>query len=146
MKAIALLALLAVVSCSSPEAKEKLVKVDAVPIQRPSLYIPEVDTLNQRPVDWIVVTAANIDAILAEMVAKGQTPTLFALTDQGYKNITLNQTDQLKVILQQQAVINGYRKYYIQADGAMIEYNVSVEDADYWAKTSAGGAPIPASE
>jgi hypothetical protein len=126
MKAIALLAILAVVSCSASEPKEKTVRVDAAPIQRPTLYVPEVDTLNQRPVSWVVVTAANIDQILAEMVAKGQTPTLFALTEQGYKNITLNQTDQLKVILQLQSAVEGYRRYYVEVDGVIYKFNQQI--------------------
>lgn len=146
MKYFILIAALALASCGNTVPKEQFVKVTAEPLPRPALNLPPIDQLSPRPVRWTVITPANADAVFAQIEADGGVPSVFALTEEGYKSLVLNDNDTMKVILQQQAVINGYRKYYIQADGIIYEYNQQIAQTDYWTKTFPNGTPRPTSE
>lgn len=140
MKYIALILLLA--ACTPSIPKEDFVKVVSEPLPRPQLNLPAVDEYRARPVDWIVVTEANSAEVFNQLKQDGKAATLFAVNEEGYVNISLNSVESLKTIMQQQAVINGYRKYYIQADGIIYEYNQYVGNQDYWQRTYANGNPI----
>lgn len=146
MKYIILAVLVALTGCAKSPQKQDFVRVVSQPLPRPTLDIPPVDKLNTRPIEWIVVTPNNADEIFARLQSEGSLPVVFAVTEQGYKNLTLNNSDQLKIILQQQAAINGYRKYYIQVDGIIYEYNQAVEQQDYWTRTYPDGTPRPTPE
>lgn len=146
IKYIILACLLVVAACGETVPKAQFVRVATEPLPRPNLNIPAVDQLNPRPTEWIVITPANADEVFAKLQAEGTTPTVFGLTEQGYKNLTLNNSEQMKVILQQQAVIYGYRKYYIQADGIIYEYNQRIAETDYWTQTYPNGTPRPSFE
>lgn len=139
-------ALVTLTACAAPTPKPDFVRVVSEPLPRPALDIPPVDRLNTRPVQWIVITSNNADEVFARLQSEGSLPVVFAVTEQGYKNLTLNSSEQLKIILQQQAAINGYRKYYIQADGIIYEYNQQIEQMDYWTRTYPNGAPKPSTQ
>jgi len=93
------------------------------PIERPSLTLPEVDTYQARDVDWIVVTPENAERVFQDLEEQGKSPALFSVTEQGYENISLNNRDALRVIMQQKAVIRGYRQYYIRVDKNISDHN-----------------------
>lgn len=107
----------ALISCS-PKVPDSVV-YSAKPIDRPRLVIPTVDQFTRRDIQWIVVTPANAETIFRD---KGEVA-LFALTSEGYKNLSLNTADQLKLILQQQAVIAAYSTYYQKADTEINNFN-----------------------
>lgn len=129
MKLLALLSLLIVASCGvglrDPEVP---IEVKATPISRPNLILPNVDRVATREVDWAIITPDNVDEIFAEMEKQGKAVVLFAITEDGYENLALNTSNILRVILQQQAVIAGYRTYYLTADGNIVEYNQSLTE------------------
>lgn len=140
MKYVVLILLLA--ACTPKIPKEDFVKVVSQPLPRPQLNLPAVDEYRARPVDWMVVTEANSAEVFEQLKQDGKAATLFAVDETGYVNISLNSVESLKTIMQQQAVINGYRKYYIQADGVIYEYNQYIGDQDYWQRTYANGNPV----
>ena len=123
MKYIALAGFILLTACGEPTELVKPVVIQSQPISRPAINLPPVDRFNARPVEWIVVTPENIDQIFADMEARGVEPVIFGVNEQGYENIALNTQQSLSIILQQQAVIDGYREYYITADGRIREHN-----------------------
>lgn len=129
MKHLVIACLLVLAACSTPEieASVEVVTIKSEPIARPALVLPSVDTIRPRSVEWVVVTPDNVDRIFAEMEAKGQAPALFGLTETGYKNVAVNTQESLRVILQQKAVIAGYRAYYLKADNTIVDFNQSLQ-------------------
>jgi len=127
MKYIVFVALLGLAACARPEPEStNPVVIQSEPIARPSLNLPNVDRYTSRPVEWIVVTPDNVDEVFNEMESRGEDPVLFGVNDEGYENIAINTQESLRVILQQQAVIDGYREYYIAADGSIREHNANI--------------------
>lgn len=86
--------------------------VDSNPIERPRLIVPSVDRFDSRTVKWIVITPENVDQVFADLQDSGSSIVLFALTDTGYENISLNIADIAKLVKQQQSIIAAYRQYY----------------------------------
>ena len=82
--------------------------------------------LNLRDVDWVVVTADNVEQVLADIEKTGRPVVLFALTDEGYENISLNLSDLRAYIQQQQAIMAAYDRYYKDAEDTLDEYNQTV--------------------
>ena len=104
----------------------KLIEVSASPIDKPELVLPMAQELNLRDVDWVVVTADNVEQVLADIKKTGRPVVLFALTDKGYENISLNLSDLRSYIQQQQAIMAAYNRYYKDAEDTIDEYNQTV--------------------
>ena len=124
MKWLILTSIIFIGGCSttSPDPVRPIV-IDSQPIARPALTLPAVDRYNARDVEWMIVTPDNVEAIFAEIAQAGQPIVIFGLTEEGYENISLNTSEALRVILQQQSVIDGYRAYYIRVDGSIAAHN-----------------------
>lgn len=97
-----------------PPTPTKPVVIQTQPVERPPFNPPAIDPYNPRPVEWTVITPENIDKVWEEMERTGKPVVLFAVTDQGYENISINNREALRVIVQQQRVIQGYREYYVR--------------------------------
>jgi hypothetical protein len=96
------------VSCSSKEIiieKPKLV-------EKSKLTIQELVPIRQYDFQWIVLTKDNFSEIMKDIETKDQSIVLFAVTPQGYQNLSLSVAELRKFILQQQAIIMAYKKYY----------------------------------
>lgn len=98
--------------CSFFSSKPDPIQIDAAPVERAPLILPEVDALNMRTIKWIVITEDNIEEVFAELKENNTSLALFALTDNGYESMSLNLADIIKLIKQQQAVIAAYKDYY----------------------------------
>jgi hypothetical protein len=123
MKYIAIFSIMSLVACTSaPELLDPVV-IQREAIDRPTLNLPPVDKLTSQNVTWTIVTPDNAEQVFADMQASGGTPVLFSVSATGYENISINTQEALRVIVQQQAVIDGYQVYYIRADGTIAEYN-----------------------
>jgi hypothetical protein len=116
MKWLVLMGALMLVGCSAPapEPTTKPVVIQSQPVERPPFNPPPVEPYQPRNVDWKIVTPENVDALFNQMQASGEPMVLFAVTENGYENIAINSREALRVILQQQTVINGYREYYVR--------------------------------
>jgi len=128
MKWLLTIPLLALVACGGGDMSEptRPVVIQSQPIQRPNLNLPEVDPYNARPVEWVVVTPENADQVFAEMEAEGRAPTIFGVDEEGYENIAINTQESLRVIMQQQAQIDGYRQYYMRVNRRIEQHNSSL--------------------
>ncbi len=109
MKYIALVAvMLALTGCGTTE--KLLVKPQVV--ERPKLEVPQPQPVQQLPFEWMVITRQNAEQKFAEIEAQGGVVTLFALTPQGYQNLSMNVAELRRFMQQQQAVIGAMKKYY----------------------------------
>lgn len=91
-----------------PEA----LQVNTTAVERPELVVPTVDKFNQRNVKWIIVTPDNVNNVFKDLEDANTDVVLFALTDEGYANLTLNMADIIKLLQQQKAIIAAYKQYY----------------------------------
>lgn len=96
-------------SCSTAP---QVVTYKSKPIDKPDLILPETSVLELREVDFVIVTEDNIASIIQDMKDDGKNVALFALTDEGYENISLNNGDLLKLLSEQKAIIAAYEAYY----------------------------------
>lgn len=100
---------LSLTACSNVPKK---IQVDAAPLERPALIVPDVDRFNARNFNWVVVTPNNVDQVFADLESKNKSVVLFAITADGYESLSLNMADIIKLIQQQKSIIAAYRQYY----------------------------------
>ena len=98
--------------CSSLNLQPRPLDVSLKPTDRPPLVVPSVDVIDSRTVRWVVVTPENVEEVFADLQESGNSIVLFALTDRGYENLSLNMADITRLIRQQQSIIAAYRQYY----------------------------------
>ena len=89
----------------------------------------KVDTLKLDEVTWVVVTPENIDQIFRDLETKNFDIVLFALTDDGYENISVNIAKIKKMVLQQKAVIAAYKRYYETQSSEIEKHNQKEKEA-----------------
>ncbi|NBW08721.1 MAG: hypothetical protein EBR82_11925 [Caulobacteraceae bacterium] len=109
MNRLLLCATLLLAGCGgvAPKIVEKPILVD-----RPELIVPEVQPVQQYDFEWIVITRENFDSVARDLESRGQTIVLFAITPQGYQNLSLSIAELRRFITQQQSVIVSYKTYY----------------------------------
>ena len=108
--------LISLAACST---KPQQIEVSAKPIDKPTLTLPPVDELNMKTVEWIVLNENNVDAVIEKLKTEGKAFALYALTGEGYGNLSLNFSDIRALVQQQQAIIAAYEGYYQAAEEAM---------------------------
>jgi chemotaxis signal transduction protein len=62
--------------------------------------------------DWYVVTPENIDEIWNKLKEQEKTLVLFALTDDGYEQLSLTIAEVRNIINSQRVILLKYREYY----------------------------------
>lgn len=111
MKVIMLLMSLFIVGCNSNP-----VTVTASPVDRVPLVVPAIDEYKHYEVRWVVVTPGNAVAVFDLLKKQGDDMVLFALTSDGYKNLSLNTSDQLKILRQHRNTVDAFKEYYLKKD------------------------------
>lgn len=111
MKAILLTLVLAVAACDHNRVVTNQVLVD-----RPHMQVPNITPVQQLPMEWRAITRDTIDIKFREAEQNGSN-VLFAITPQGYQNLSINVAELRRYILQQQAVIVALREYYESPQG-----------------------------
>ena len=99
--------------------KPQPVVISAKPVAKPELVLPKADRLTARDVTWVVITPDNYEKVFSDLAKKGQPVVLFALTDKGYENLSLNLSDVRAYIQQQKAIILAYEAYYKDGEAAL---------------------------
>lgn len=112
MKYVLLASVVFLSACGSKEeiAVEPIVEVRTIEVQRPAPIVPSVDQLTLRPIDWIIITPENAEEKFAQ-ITNGEL-VLFAVTSQGYENMSLNLSDIRSMIQQQQRIISIYENQF----------------------------------
>ena len=80
--------------------------------KREPLDLPRPEPLSLVDVEGIVVTKDNVDEVMEKVKAEGGDYALFAVTDEGYKKLSLNFADIRNKLYEQQQIILSYKEYY----------------------------------
>ena len=83
--------------------------------------MPNVDQVNMRRIEWVIINEENMDEKIADLTAGGAPLAIFALTAQGYENLGLNFSDIRALVQQQQQIILAYDNYYKASTQALEE-------------------------
>jgi uncharacterized lipoprotein YajG len=97
-------------ACATTDGPKVFVSPEMV--DRPKITLPEVPPALQTNLEWHIITRDNVDQKLKEIEQKQGTVTLFALTSQGYQNLSMNVAELRRYIQQQNATIAALRQYY----------------------------------
>ncbi len=108
---IVLMAMLTLTGCSSLLRVPDILKVQTAPVEKHQLKVPKVDQYDARNLEWIVLTPENVDEVFAKLKDSKTDLVLFAVTDDGYQNLSLNMADIIKLVKQQKSIIAAYEKY-----------------------------------
>ena len=80
--------------------------------KREPINLPMPIPLELIDVEWIVVTKDNIDEVMEKVKAEGGDAALFAVTDEGYKKLSLNFADIRNKLYETNQILLSYREYY----------------------------------
>jgi hypothetical protein len=105
------------------------IEVSAKPIEKPELVLPAPEVLRMKEVKWVLLTPENFEEKLKDFEKSGRPIVFFALTDEGYENISMNFSSIRAYIQQQQAIIAAYENYYKNANEALDAANTEIDGA-----------------
>lgn len=123
MNKLLVLSIIATVFLAGCSSSVKELNVTTKPIEKPVLVLPNADTLNLQEVEWFVINEENVDEVWARLSDDKKDIVLFGLTDDGYEKLSLNMSDIMTLIQQQQAIIGAYKNYYETAEEAIDNKN-----------------------
>ena len=107
-------------SCASTP---QVVSYKAEPIEKPALVLPDTSVLELRNADWNIITPEELNGIFDKLEKDGEPIVIYALTTEGYSQLSLNFADILKLVSQQKAIIEAYKEYYEQTEKNINEHN-----------------------
>lgn len=106
-----MMSLLLISGCSVPNVEPvQSVEVRTVEVSKPAPIVPSVDQLKLREVKWVVLTPDNVDQKFKE-ITNGEM-VFFALTKDGYENLSLNLSDVRSNIEQYKRIIAVYKAQF----------------------------------
>lgn len=125
----AIVVILGLVLLSGCTSTPRQIEISAKPIEKPQLILPPADQLNLQDVEWIVINQENAEEVFAQLQADKKDPALIGLSDEGYEILSLNYSDIMTYIQQQNAIIKAYRNYYEKSEQALEDANAQIEGA-----------------
>jgi hypothetical protein len=108
-------------SCST--LTPNVVSYKSEPIEKPALVLPDTSVLELRNSDWNIITPEELNGIFDKLKKDGEPVVIYALTTEGYSQLSLNFADILKLVSQQKAIIEAYKEYYEQTEKNINEHN-----------------------
>lgn len=112
MKKVLLLAIPLLFLVSGCTSMKEILTVSPQVVERPPLTVQTPRPAIGYPFDFIIITPENVEAKLKELKDSGKDVVFFALTDDGYKALSLSVAELRRYIVQQNAVIKAYKDYY----------------------------------
>lgn len=76
------------------------------------LNLPEPDPINTTAFTWYIVTPDNYQEVFKKLAEDGKDIVLFALSDDGYAELSILFADSRNHINQQRIIIKQYKEYY----------------------------------
>ena len=123
---VALLGFVLLTGCASQPQR---IEISAKPIDKPNLILPPAQQLNLKDVEWVIINKENAEEVFAQLLEDKKDPVLIGLTDEGYEILSLNYSDIMAYIQQQNAIIKAYRNYYEESEQALENANSQIEGA-----------------
>ena len=103
-------------SCASfslfSKDKVKEVKVETVEVEREKLNLKVPSPIELLDPSWIIIHPGNAEEVWEVLKDDKKDIVLFALTDDGYKELSINLTKLRNIIEQQRIILFKYKKYY----------------------------------
>ena len=91
---------------------EEPIKIEKKAADRTPLNLPMPAPLKPSSPQWIVITPENAEKIWAELRKRNVDLVLFALTDDGYEELSVDAASIRNFIATQREIIIKYREYY----------------------------------
>jgi hypothetical protein len=123
---VALLGFALLTGCASQPQR---IEISAKPIEKPNLILPPAQELRLKDLEWVIINQENAEEIFAQLLKDKKDPVLIGLTDEGYEILSLNYSDIMAYIQQQNAIIKAYRNYYEESEQALEDANSQIEGA-----------------
>ena len=114
-------------SCST--LTPNVVSYKSEPIEKPALVLPDTSVLELRNADWNIITPEELNGIFDKLKKDGEPVVIYALTTEGYSQLSLNFADILKLVSQQKAIIEAYKEYYEQTEKNIDDHNNKTKQA-----------------
>jgi hypothetical protein len=92
--------------------KEKPITVSTVPLEKTPLALPDPAPLKSKPIRWVVITPANVEAVWERLAQDDDDVVVFALTADGYQQLAVTIAELRNLIATQRVIIQKYREYY----------------------------------
>jgi hypothetical protein len=111
---IAILLPLLISGCSVFNWGERVkpIEIQTKAVERTPLNLSDPNPLKGRAVEWIVVTPENVDQVWERLREKKVDLVLFAITDDGYEELSISMSELRNFIAQQRSIILKYKEYY----------------------------------
>ena len=90
----------------------KRLEIFSKPVERAPLGLADPLPPKLVGMKWVVVTAANQQAVFDKLKKNRQDGALFGLTDDGYETLSLNLAHIRKYVSKVRATLRHYREYY----------------------------------
>lgn len=90
----------------------KPVVIEKKAVERTPLNIKDPTPLKARELNWIVVTPDNVEEVWKKLADGKDDLVLFAITDNGYEQLSLNMAEIRNYIASQRQIIIKYKEYY----------------------------------
>lgn len=81
-------------------------------VTRAPITLPEPEPVQQLPLEWHVITTKNLEKKLKELQDSGGEVVIFALTPQGYQNLSMNAAELRRYIQSLRAYNKLVKEYY----------------------------------
>ena len=95
---------------------KEILTIKPMIVERPNLVIQKPRPVQSKTVEFAIITKDNMEEAFKIIETSGQDMVFFALTDDGYKALSLSIADMRRFIKQQNAVIKAYKQYYETQD------------------------------
>jgi hypothetical protein len=88
------------------------VEVSTTAEAKTPLALSEPDPIKVKTIRWMVITKENAATQFARIEAEGSDPVFFAITDDGYKQLSITLAELRNLIATQRKIIAQYKSYY----------------------------------
>jgi len=88
------------------------ITVSTVPLEKTPLALPDPAPLRSKPIQWVVITPGNVDAVWERLAQDDDDVVVFALTADGYQQLAVTIAELRNLIATQRVIIQKYREYY----------------------------------
>lgn len=95
---------------STPEVKQVQIQTKAV--EKTPLKLPDPAPLQARNIKFLIITRENYEQTFEELAKQGIDPVVFALTDDGYAQLSMTIAEVRNLLATQRSIIMRYREYY----------------------------------
>lgn len=107
-KFICIALLFSLVSCASTEP----IKIETVQVSKTPLNLSYPNPIHLSPVEWVVITPGNATEVFEKLKTEKTDEVLFGLSDDAYKNLSVNMAIIKKYIIEIKTLLNSYKDYY----------------------------------